>query len=577
MLCRAGCRASVPGRGIAPFGVLWLVLLVSIVLAAASVPARAEDAAASRLALVVGNSSYDNLPGLKNAASDAALIRKSLAKVGFDVQFVKDAGLDQFGKALDAFAARVKPGSVVVVYYVGHGVQVNGENYLVPVDARLKDAVDLPKVTMGAQTILDRLAEAGASTVIFILDACRDNPFVDAKSPNANADTIMPGLARISSQAAGTLIAFSTSPGSVAHDGAGDNGPYATALSEELTQPGLSIEQVFRETRARVVVMTGGDQVPWESSSLLQDIVLQPKPGGAVAIVPDACDLAAGHPSDPERVGPSVEYASLDPQIAIPACERAVKAHPDNMRFKALLARAFDKAGRGEEAAALNQVVMKGGYLDGYHNMGNLYRKGLGVEKDSRKAFALYKYAAERGHPEDQANVGYMYMLGDGVEKNYQQARVWLTKAAAQNWATAFDKLGLLYQNGWGVKKDPVKAFEEFGKGANLGNAPALVNYATCYRQGLGTEVDYKRAYDLFMQAARLGATAAYVNLGYLVQAGQGTRQDPIEAAFWFTLAARSGNADAQKQLTEMLGKFSESEKQDLDQRLDEWGRTRFG
>ena len=301
---------------------------------------------------------------------------------------------------------------------------------------------------------------------MLILDASRANPF--AKKKIANKDAVSDGLARIATQPAATFVAFASAPGSVSRDGSGDNSPYAEALATALKSKGKSIEQIFKLTRARVVVATAGEQIPWEKSSLVQNVMFVPELNQPAVATPDACDLAAGHPSDPERVGPSVDYANLDPQIAIPACEKAVAAYPDNMRFKTLLARALDKAGRGEEAAALNVVAMKAGYLGGYHNMGNLYRKGLGVEKDLKKAFELYMYAAERGHPEDQSNIGYMYLRGDGVDVDYKQAMVWLSKATAQNWATAYDKIGLLYQNGWGVKKDAARAFEAFEKGANL-------------------------------------------------------------------------------------------------------------
>ncbi|MBA3446079.1 MAG: caspase family protein [Pseudaminobacter sp.] len=539
---------------------------------------QAQEAGGKRLALVIGNSAYASLPKLKNAVSDARLIRKSLTTVGFDVQFVEDADKEGFEQSLGSFAGKIEPGSVVVVYFAGHGFQANNENYLVPVDAKLTDALDLPNVTVSARQILDQVEKTKAAAVIFILDACRDNPFEGKGAKNiANSDVLSTGLARIAGQNAGTLIAFSTSPGAVARDGAGENGPYSEALAASLVSPGQSIETVFKQTRARVVVSTAGEQVPWESSSLVQDVMLVPKPGGPVAIVADACDLAAGHPSDPERVGPSVEYSSLDPQIAIPACEKAIKAHPDNVRFKTLLARALDKAGRGEEAAVLNKIAIEAGYLGGYHNMGNLYRKGLGVEKDLEKAFELYMYAAERGHPEDQSNIGVMYMQGSGVAEDYKLALEWLTKASEQNWATAHDKIGLLYLNGWGVEKDTAKAFEEFGKGANLGNAPAMVNYANSFRKGVGTDQNFKKAYRLYMQAANLGATPAFVNLGVLSAEGKGTEKDLSEAAFWFTLASRDGNEEAQKKLQAINGQLSDEQKQDLGQRLEEWSRQRFG
>ena len=481
----------------------------------------------------------------------------------------------RWSKSLTTLRDGITPGSTVVVYFAGHGIQLSDQNYLAPVDLKLKDAAKLPDAALSTAQVLDQLAGKNAAAVVLILDASRANPF--AKKKISNGETISDGLARVATLPPGTFVAFSTAPGGVSRPGTGDNSPYAEALAGALKSKGKTVEQMFKLARARVVVATAGEQIPWDKSSLVQNVMLVPEANQAAVAMPDACDLAAGHPSDPERVGPSVEYANLDPQIAIPACEKAVAAYPDNMRFKALLARALDKAGRGEEAAAINLVVMKAGYLGGYHNMGNLYRKGLGVEKDLKKAFELYMYAAERGHPEDQSNIGYMYMRGDGVDVDYKQSMVWLEKAAAQNWATAYDKIGLLYQNGWGVDKDPVRAFQEFGKGANLGDPYAMVNYGDCYKNGNGTKQDFKKAYRVYSQSAQMANPYAYLNLGFLSAAGQGTKKDLVEAAFWFTLSSRNGVEDAQKQLVELTPKLSEDDKQDLQQRLQEWDSRRFG
>ena len=497
-----------------------VVVLLAVSIAA---PANAQDANGKRLALVVGNAAYTSLPPLKKSAADAKLIQKSLADLGFDVTFVEDASKQALEQSLATLRDAIVPGSTVVVYFAGHGIQMSDHNYLAPVDAKVKDALKLPDVAVSTDQVLEQLDGKGAAAVVLILDASRENPF--AKKKIANSDAVSDGLARIAAVPPAMLVAFSTAPGGLSQQGSGDNSPYAEALSTALKSKGKNVEQIFKLTRARVVVATAGEQIPWEKSSLVQNVMFVPEINQPAVATPDACDLAAGHPSDPERVGPSVEYVSLDPQIAIPACEKAVAAEPGNMRFKALLARALDKAGRGEEAAALNLIVMKAGYLGGYHNMGNLYRKGLGVEKDLKKAFELYMYAAERGHPEDQSNVGYMYMRGDGVDVDYKQSMVWLDKATAQNWATAYDKIGLLYLNGWGVKKDPATGLRGVRQGRQPWQSPSMVNYANCYKEGVGTDQDFKKAYRLYTQAAHLGSAAAYVNLGYLSQAGQGDQE----------------------------------------------------
>jgi TPR repeat protein len=540
----------------------------------------AQENGAPRLALVMGNQSYKDLPPLKNSLADASAMQGALSDVGFDVQVVSDADKSGMERALIEFRNKIKPGSVVLVYFAGHGLQAAEENYLVPTDAKLSDALDLPLVALSANQILRQLESTEAGSIIFILDACRDNPFL-AKSGSTrsigNKDSMSRGLARIVSKHTGTLIAFSTSPGDVAQDGKGKNSPYTEALTEALRTPGKSIEAIFKETRAKVVKTTEGKQIPWENSSLVMDVVLLPEAGGPKVLEASPCDLAAAHPSDPDRVGPSVEYANLDTQVAIPACEAAVTGDEKNMRFKTLLARALDKAGRGEEAYKLNEVAMAAGSLAGYHNMGNLYRKGLGVKKDLAKAFELYLHAAERGHPEDQSNVGYMYFQGQGVTQDYEQARGWLEKAANQNWGAAYDKLGLIYMKGLGTKKDLPRAAGYFQKGSDLGDRNAMVNLANLYKDGAGVAKDPKKAFDSYSRAARLGAVAAYVNLGHLFAQGKGVEADPVEAAFWFTLASREGHEEALERLREALSGLSDDDKEALKQRLDDWARSRFG
>lgn len=550
-------------------------LLVALVVLCTSAFAAENDKPVRRIALVIGNKAYSALPTLKNSIADAELISGALRKVGFAVTLVIDADKTAMGRAMAAFRGQIQPDDIVVIYFAGHGVQANEENYLIPVDAALKSADDLPWFSIAANEVVRQFESSQAGSLIFILDACRDNPFQTASRSIGGTSTR--GLARIDSNKIGTLIAFSTSPGSVAQDGDGKNSPYTKALATALLEPGQSIESVFKRARAQVVKATQGKQLPWENSSLVTDIVLQPQAGAKAIIEATPCDLAAAHPSDPERIGPSVDYANLDPNVAIPACEAAVKQSPSTMRFKTLLARALDKAGRGDEARALNEVAMKAGNLAAYHNMGNLYRKGLGVEKDLSRAFELYLHAAELGHMEDQGNVGYMYMQGQGVKQDYKQAMKWLAMAGDQNWAPALDKIGLLYLNGFGTKVDVAKAIDFFQRGTSLGDRNAMVNLATLYMQGNGVKQDNAIARDIFLRAARLGAVAAYMNLGNIYNEGKGVKPDPMEAAFWYTLASREGREEALQQLQGILGSLSEDERQQLAERLDDWTRQKFG
>jgi len=219
-----------------------------------------------RVALVIGNSAYkDDLPALPNPANDAKLMAKTLKGVGFDVVEAEDASQDEMKKAIAEFSdklAAAGPEGTGLFFYAGHGLQVAGENYLIPVDAKIKSERDVDLVSISANTVLKQMDFAGSAVNIIILDACRNNPLGDG------ARSISRGLAKIETAPRGSFIAYSTAPGSTAADGDGANSPYTTALAETITEPGLSISDVFQEVRTKVLASTGNVQTPWDSSSL---------------------------------------------------------------------------------------------------------------------------------------------------------------------------------------------------------------------------------------------------------------------------------------------------------------------
>jgi hypothetical protein len=222
-------------------------------------PSVSSAATEQRIALVIGNSAYSSGP-LKNPVNDAADMAAMLKKLGFSVTLKKNAGLQEMDKAIEAFGNRLKRGGVGLFYYAGHGVQVNGANYLLPIDAKINKEADVKYQAVDANKILDEMATANNGLNIIMLDACRDNPFARSFRNAAR------GLAIVSSAPSGTFISYSTSPGNVARDGDGRNSPYTAALLEHIQAPGLTISDVFINVRTKVKKETG--QVPWELSSL---------------------------------------------------------------------------------------------------------------------------------------------------------------------------------------------------------------------------------------------------------------------------------------------------------------------
>jgi len=222
-------------------------------------PSLSPAATEQRIALVIGNSAYSSGP-LKNPVNDAMDMAATLKKLGFKVVLKKNANLETMEGAIEEFGNRLKKGGVGLFYYAGHGVQVNGVNYLIPIGAKVNKESDVRYKAVNAGQILDEMANANNGLNIVILDACRDNPF--GKSFRSTSR----GLAIVSNSPAGTFISYSTSPGHVANDGEGKNSPYTKALLENISKPGLTINDVFMNVRSKVKKQTG--QLPWELSSL---------------------------------------------------------------------------------------------------------------------------------------------------------------------------------------------------------------------------------------------------------------------------------------------------------------------
>lgn len=223
--------------------------------------------AAKRIALLIGNSAYQHSGELENPQNDAQLIASALRHAGFEVTIQTDADLKTLKEAFREHAAKLQAAgkdSVGFFYYAGHGTQVKGVNYLLPVDANIENEAQVESEAVSASGLLAQLEGAGNKMNLVILDSCRNNPFKRGYRSQVQ------GLAPMHAPAS-TLIGYSTQPGNVAYDGTNGYSPYAIALHRAIRQPGQTIEQSFKQARSEVNEVTGGKQIPWEESSLFTD------------------------------------------------------------------------------------------------------------------------------------------------------------------------------------------------------------------------------------------------------------------------------------------------------------------
>jgi len=311
-------------------GLLWLGL--------AGVASAAAPSGGTRIALVIGNSAYASVGRLSNPGNDATLVARSLKANGFTL-IGGDAELDldkaHFDRAVAEFGRAIAGADVALFYYSGHGLQVDGINFLVPVDANPSRRQDLDFQMVSADLVLRQMSGSGTKLNILILDACRNNPFAETGLRSAGG-----GLAEMKAPE-GTLISYATQPGSVARDGVGKDSPYTLALVDAIRQPGMGLFPLFNRVGVQVEETTGGAQQPWFSASPIKGefsfsaplpepapvIVATPAPPApTVTPAPDTASaetkklggaVGSGHAT--AAVAAPDKLASLSPPIAPPA------------------------------------------------------------------------------------------------------------------------------------------------------------------------------------------------------------------------------------------------------------------
>jgi len=289
-----------------------LASLLGLVLAAAAsgAPEQTRDIsiegmrAEKRVALVIGNAAYPTSP-LRNPVNDARAMARVLRELGFDVLAWENASQKETQRAILQFGERLRDGGVGVFYYAGHGLQVAGRNYIVPVNAVIYAEAEVEVESVDVASVLARMESANNRLNIVVLDACRDNPFGRSFRSSGR------GLAAIDAPS-GTLIAYATAPGRLARDGDGANGLYTAELLKAIREPSLSLEGVFKRVRGAVRQATRGEQVPWEASSVEGEFYFKL---GAAPARPAAPEPIAGAP--PPASSPTKELVREFGSLAI--------------------------------------------------------------------------------------------------------------------------------------------------------------------------------------------------------------------------------------------------------------------
>lgn len=559
--------ACSPARG-------FLAVLVLLVAGLAASVAAAEV----RVALVIGNGSYTAAPVLENPVNDARDVAGALEELEFKVFLGIDQSQAEMAALIAQFGDAAATSDVAMFYYAGHAFQVDQHNYLVPVDLTLSDASTVVMQTIALDDVITALGKSPGLKLVF-LDSCRDNPLQLAGGDAPD------GLARVGSSA-DFLIAYATQPGAVAFDGEGRNGTFSEAVLSHIQTAGQDIGDMMIAVRKDVIASTGGQQIPWENSSLTRQFQFDPGPANLSS----------------ETILYQVAFRSKDPDLMRLYLER----YPDGAHTRDVIAfLSSDKAAtdtrtaqRGLEEAGDNgeqlwELAQRTRLRKLYESYAALYPAGRHVEEANRMAAEL-PAEQELGpgrrcelyatHPRDRTATtpGVPYeVLSRQVTQALQacqaavetfpdqpryvallarataaaglrdQAVALYQKAADAGDLRAMVSLGLLMESGDGVPKDPAGALALYQKAADLGSPDAAINLAVALLQGKEIAQDSARGLALLQTASGNGSAIATFNLGVLAQ--QGDFGIPSDALALFERAAREGEPRAYRAAAVLL------------------------
>ncbi|MGC1506385.1 MAG: caspase family protein [Sulfitobacter sp.] len=528
--------------------------------------AQAQD---RRVALIIGNSDYERVTPLDNPGNDATDLHVALEGLGFEVFL----GLNTTGAAMtgitDTFAKAIETADVALFYYAGHGFQVGGQNYLVPVDAEIQTPQDVQEQTIRLTDILGKMEQAPGIKFV-ILDACRNDPFEGAVA------AVSEGLARIGN-ARDFLISFATQPDNVAYDGSGRNSFFTSALLSHIYTPGLDVSDMMINVRKDVLAATGGRQIPWENSSLTRQFRFDPRPdaGSAETLLWQV----AANAGDPQLME---LYAERYPQGTHVA---EVMAFLDPANPAAPLSRDYSPLERDAQEERLWQLARRsrmrplvefyiakysdGKYLadasrliatlpsDSEAGSGRLCERlathprdatattsGVPFSKLQDNALAAMQACLAASH-ENPELPHYTALLARATVAagDMDQAIRLYREAATRGDLRAMVSLGLITETGRGVPASQVEALRLYERAASLGSPDAKINLAVALFEGHGLEKDADRAVKLLKEAADLGSAIATFNLGVLAR--DGAAGDPAEALGYFKRAIKAGEPRA--------------------------------
>lgn len=281
------------------------LIILALAVVASTLLAPAAHAAGERVALVIGNGAYRSVSALPNPTNDSGDMAESLSRLGFSVRRLDNGGFDEMRRALLEFGRSARNAEMAIIFYAGHGMEVGGENYLIPVDAELKSDADVDQEAIGLRSVMSTV-DGATRLGLVILDACRNNPFAAKMQRSVRTRSVPRGFAQVE-PTGNVLVAYAAKDGTTAADGSGRNSPFTTALLRNIERPGLEVNFLFRHVRDEVMTATQRVQQPFVYGSLSRDEIYLKDGAGSppVAAAAPKIESASIQPQTPPRQEPA--------------------------------------------------------------------------------------------------------------------------------------------------------------------------------------------------------------------------------------------------------------------------------
>lgn len=562
--CFTGARLAVRTKC-----VTMLTLSLAVFFGAWNGGARAQ----SRVALIVGNSSYQSAPALPSTLNDAGDIAQSFERLGFAVTKLLDASYEDFRRSIRRFNELTPGADLAVVYFGGLGLEINGENWLLPVDADPRTDLEVANEAIGLKSLMQSVSRASILGMV-ILDASRSNVIAARVLHPGETRSVTRGLARVE-PVQNVLVAYASKDGTMAEDRSGRNSPYAAALLKYLESPGLDINYMFRKVRDDVLSYTNRRQLPAVYGSLpnkpiylkKRSISIQPVEAGSQGMPSDeAVWLTIKDSTDTTlfveflHKFPSSAYAreagarlqSLDTTLVIASRETnpAPVGAADGIDDCDRLAASPLDSGRPKDVAGIE--LSKIPVAAATRSCDEAMRRSPGearfpfeaarvaiARSDYAAARELYEKASELGSSLAMYSLGLLYAEGKIAPSDYAEARRWYVKAVALNSAFAMPELAAMYEKGLGGPKDSAEAFRLYRAAATAGDQVSMTKVGNFYEAGLTVRRDYAQAASWYKKSADRGDAVAMRQLAKLYESGRGVPRSAAEARQWNAKAAK--------------------------------------